>query len=100
MKLIALSTALIIASAPAFAESASETFGMKNVGQNTSAAAMDTAVSKLSGDDIENKIVISAPAQTSRNSQGHLQLAKNMGVSPDAVSNAALAKMFIGAYDC
>lgn len=99
MKLIALTTALAIAAAPAFAETPAEKFGLQHVGHNATAAALSTAVNKLSGDDLETKIVIPASVQTTRNSQGHLQLAKNMGVSPGAYTNAQLAKMYIGEYD-
>ncbi|RLJ60516.1 hypothetical protein BCF46_0717 [Litoreibacter meonggei] len=99
MKLITLTAALALAAAPVLAETPAEKFGAQRAGQNASEAAQTIAVKKLSGDDIDNQIVIAAPAQTTRNSQGHLQLAKNMGVSPDAYTNAELAKMFIGAYD-
>lgn len=99
MKLMTLTAAIALAAAPVLAETPAEKFGMQHAGQNASQAAQTIATKKLSGDDIDDRIVISQPAQTTRNSQGHLQLAKNMGVSPDAYSNAELAKMFIGAYD-
>ncbi|TDT75149.1 hypothetical protein BDE40_1875 [Litoreibacter halocynthiae] len=99
MKLLTLTTAIALAAAPVFAETPAEKFGMIHAGSGASQAAQATAVEKLSGDNVDDRIVIAAPAQTTRNSQGHLQLAKNMGVSPDAYTNAELAKMFIGAYD-
>ncbi len=99
MKLLTFTAALALAAAPAFAETPAEKFGMIHVGQNASQAAQTIAVDKLSGDTVDNRIAISAPAQTTRNSQGHLQLAKNMGVSPDAYTNAELTKMYIGEYD-
>ena len=99
MKLLTLTAALALAAAPVLAETPAEQFGMARVGNGVSQAAQATAVEKLSGDSVDNRIVIAAPAQTTRNSQGHLQLAKNMGVSPDAYTNSQLAKMFIGEYD-
>lgn len=100
MKLIALSTVVALSAAPVLADtSPAEKFGMQHAAQSTSPAAQTIAVGKLSGDDIDDRIELVAPAQTSRNSQGHLQLAKSMGVSPDAYTNAQLAKMFIGEYD-
>lgn len=99
MKLLTLTTAIALAAAPVLAETPAERFGMIHAGNGASQAAQATAVEKLSGDSVDNRITIAAPAQTSRNSQGHLQLAKNMGVSPGTYTNAELAKMFIGEYD-
>ena len=99
MKLITLTAALALAAAPVFAGSPAEEFGMIHAGNSGSQAAQTTAVEKLSGDSVSDRIVIATPVQTTRNSQGHLQLAKNMGVAPDAYTNAELAKMFIGEYD-
>lgn len=99
MKLITLTAALALVAAPVLAETPAEKFGAQHVGHSASQAAQTIAVKKLSGDDVDNRIVIAQPAQTTRNSQGHLQLAENMGVSPDDYTNAELAKMFIGAYD-
>ncbi|SFR56812.1 hypothetical protein [Litoreibacter janthinus] len=99
MKLIAFTTALALAAAPVLAGSPAEEFDMKNAGSNASAAAYETAVLKLSGDDIDNRIVVIDAPQVSRNSQGHIQLARDLGVSPDTYSTAELARMFIGAHD-
>ncbi len=99
MKLLTFATAIALVAAPALAETPAELYGAEHAGNGGSAFALETAVKKLSGDDLDDKTTLRAPAQTSRNSQGHLQLAKNMGVSPDTYTSAQLAKMFIGRYD-
>lgn len=100
MKLLPIATALTLIAAPAFAdETPAELFGRAHAAQGQSAAAQAMAVEKLSGNDIEDRILVVAPTQTTRNSAGHLQIAKSLGVSPDAYTNAQLAKLIIAEYD-
>ncbi|EPX80841.1 hypothetical protein [Litoreibacter arenae] len=99
MKLLTLTTALALAAAPVLAGSPAEEFGLIHAGNGASAAAQATAIEKLSGDDTDSRIVVIENAQVSRNSQGHQQLARDLGVSADAYSTAELAHMFIKAHD-
>lgn len=100
MKLLTIITATALAATPVLAETPAEKFGQSHTSGTASHAAYAAAVVALSGDNVDDQIPAETNASVTRStSAGHLQLAKNMGVSPNEFTTAELAKMFIGAYD-
>ncbi len=90
--------------APVFADA--EDFGEKMLernGSNASAATLAMAADKLSGDTLDEKLMVGDNAVVTRNSGaisiGHQRLATEMGVNASDYSVAELAKMYIGEYD-
>lgn len=71
-------------------------------GATVSAEVAQRAAQKLSGDDLEDRIMLSDDLISTQNvgiTAGHARLAAEMGVDPADYTSAELAKMFIGEYD-
>lgn len=94
-------TALALIAGPALAdETPAELFGATHADASASPAARDMAINKLSGDDLDEKIVpVQSETVTRGVSIGTQQLLTNLGVEAGQYSRAELAKMFIGRYD-
>ena len=98
----AVLTAFLVGPTAAFA-SAAEDFGeILAVGQTVSGETAQLAAQKLSGDDLDDRIVMSDDIISTQSvgiTAGHARLAAEMGVDPNDYTNAELAKMYIGEYD-
>ena len=92
----------MIAATPVLADA--EDFGKKMLkGPSSSPATFKLGADILEGDNVEEQLPYNDPQVVTRDSnvlsQGHLALARAMGVSPDAFTTAELSKMFIEKYD-
>lgn len=98
--LIAAAAFALIA-APALADtSPAERFGALNGNIESSPAAYDMAVEKLSGDDLKDKILrVTNDVPTRNVTLRNQQIAADLGVDAADYTTAELAKMYIGKYD-
>lgn len=104
MKTLLIPAFVGLMAAPAFADA--EDFGEKMLelnGDNTTEQTRIIAVNALSGDDLNDRLVMPEPEIASRASDsisaGHLALANAMGVNAADFTIGELSAMFIGKYD-
>lgn len=87
----------------AVSASPAEDFGKAMLLDSTvSAQTQQMAAQKLSGDDIDEQIVMSDDLISTQSvgiGEGHAQLAAAMGVDPADYTNAELVKMYVGEYN-